>query len=103
MRSLKGTVKRYDPDHFPTDKDDKGGEWSRINDKTALRSLLNVVGVSDEGYRCLFCYMVPTSQGKAKNLSQVWSAWLPEPRTGDITLCLYHDVETEANLHPLSH
>ncbi len=94
MKLLKGKVLQYKSLRF-TSSD--GVEWSRVNSKQAMRSILNAVKVEDENYRCLFIRMISMRQGQAKSMSQVWASWFPEPRDGDIVVCLYHDAALEEN------
>jgi hypothetical protein len=92
MKILKGKVLQYKSLRFTFSE---GVEWSRVNSKQAMRSILNAVKVEDENYRCLFIRMISMRQGQAKSMSQVWASWFPEPREGDIVVCLYHDAALE--------
>lgn len=96
MKSLKGTVGRYDLRHFPV------GVWARINQKPMMQSILETAGVSDEGYRSLLLLMVAPEPGKPKCLGQVWASWFAEPRQGDIVVCLYHNPQL-CPTHPFQH
>ena len=94
MRLVKGKVSQYKPLRFTSLE---GTEWSRINSKQAIQSILHAMKVEDENYRCLLIRMIVIRQGQAKSISQVWASWFPEPREGDIVVCLYHDAALEDN------
>lgn len=80
---MKGTVRRYQIGMFPD------GKWSRITQKPLMKTLLDTVDVSDEGYCSLFALVAVSESGKSKRLVQLWASWFPEPRPGDIVICLY--------------
>lgn len=58
-----------------------------------MQSILETAEVSHEGYRSLLVLMVVPESGKPECLGQVWASWFPEPRQGDIVVCLYHDPQ----------
>ncbi len=94
MRSLKGKALQYKPLRFTTRE---GTEWVRVNNKQTMGSILAAVKVKDENYQCLLVCMVSAKQEQAKSMLQVWASWFPEPRDGDIIVCLYHEPALEDN------
>lgn len=83
-QSKRGSVLKYEQSRFT------GEDWQPLTDHQAMRSLMKILSISDEGYRVLLINLkTEATPETTTQIIEVWAGWIPTPRTGDIFVCVY--------------
>ncbi len=92
-----GAVMRLEPGGFTTE------DWQLITNTQAMRSLLKIPRLSDEGYRMLYVEVKPgLVSGESSALLEAWAGWTVEPVVGSIFICVYADESRQLSSSSLS-
>ena len=92
-----GGVMRLDPGRFTAE------DWQLITNIQAMRSLLKILRLSDEGYRMLYVKVKPgLVSGETSSLLEILAGWTVEPVVGSIFICVYADESRQLSSSSLS-
>lgn len=92
-----GAVMRLEQGGFTTE------DWQLITNTQAMRSLLKILRLSNDGYRMLYVKVKPgLVSGETSSLLEVWAGWTVEPVVGSIFVCVYADESRQLSSSSLS-